>query len=280
MSDPVVTLGVLRLDGVDDSGVRWKVPGGGLTGWWGSPAPRFSSEPRPRAHGVWVGESWLGARTIGVECWIIGPDRASTLAAVNALTAACSLTDTTMAVEDSLVLSATVRRSDDVMVSWTNPTAAKVSLQMLARDPRLLGTLLSASTGLPSTTGGLAVPFTLPTSIAASVVSGQVSLTNPGTIDGPVMLRIDGPTSGPVVTHVTSGRQLVFASSLVLAAGEFVTVDMERHEVLAQGVASRNGWVTSRGWSAFEPGDNTWAFTQSGAAAGGLLTVSAVPAWM
>lgn len=282
MSDPVVTLGGLLLEGVDLEEVRWKVPGGGLTGWWGSPAPRMESTPRPRAHGVWVGEAFLEARTVGVEVWIVAPDRGRALAAVDRLIAACALTDTLLTVTDGgLTLSATVRRSDDVLVSWANEAAAKVSLQVLARDPRKLGDTLTASTGLPASAGGLIVPFTIPFTIDAQVASGQVSLTNPGTIAGPVMLRIDGPVVGPIVTHVNSGRQLVFAASLALGAGEFITVDLDRREVLAQGEASRNAWVTSRGWSAFEPGGNTWAFTSAGAAeAGALLTVQAQPAWM
>jgi hypothetical protein len=122
---------------------------------------------------------------------------------------------------------------------------------------------------------GLTIPFT----IDSTVVSGQVSLTNPGNVNGPVSLRIDGPVTGPVVTHVGSGRALVFSTSLTLGAGEFVTVDMERREVLAQGQSSRNGWVTGRGWSAFEPGSNTWSFSALAHDPGALLSVTASPAW-
>ena len=121
--------------------------------------------------------------------------------------------------------------------------------------------------------------FTIPFSIEAVTVTGQVSLVNPGNETGPVRLRIDGPCRGPVVTHVSSGAQLVFSSSLVLGAGEWIDVDMEARTVLANGQASRAPWITSRGWAGFTPGENTWAFTAAAFDADARLTVVATPSW-
>lgn len=115
--------------------------------------------------------------------------------------------------------------------------------------------------------------------IDADTVTGQVNLTNPGNESGPVTLRIDGPCQGPVVTHLSTGSALVFSSSLVLQAGEFLIVDMDARTALANGTANRAGYITSRGWSAFDPGDNTWAFTAAQYNAASQLTVTAVPAW-
>jgi hypothetical protein len=275
-----VILGGMPLSGVEpDTGVEWKVTS---IDWWNSPAPTPASTKRPNSHGVWVGESWLPGRTVAIVGTMTAPTPAAGEDAANRLARAAALTDTLLQVASPLPLSVVVRRSGDVIATPQEGqlTVWKWSVQLLAADPRKLGDPLQASTGLPSTSGGLALPFTLPTPISASVVSGLVSLTNPGSIAGPARLRIDGPVSGPIVTHVTSGRSLIFASSLELGAGEFLTVDMERRQVLAQGESSRNGWVTSRGWSAFEPGSNTWAFTSVGSTTGGLLTVTATPAWM
>jgi len=123
--------------------------------------------------------------------------------------------------------------------------------------------------------GGLTIPFT----IDAVTVTGQVSITNPGNETGPVRLRIDGPCRGPVVTHVSTGAQLIFSSSLVLGAGEWLEVDMEARSVLANGQATRAPWITSRGWSGFTPGPNTWTFTADSFDPEALLTVVATPAW-
>lgn len=283
MAEPIATLNGLTLAGTEaTTGVQWAVPRDGITGWWSSPAPRLSSSARARAHGSWVGDSFLSPRSIAITGWMFAPSNEAGEDAMNRLAAACSLAAGTLEVQsDAGTTHAAVLRSDDVAVSWQSGLrTAKWSVQMLAADPRRLGSALTATTGLPSTTGGLTIPFTLPATISAAVVSGQASLTNPGNMAGPVTLRIDGPITGPIVTHVNSGRQLIFATSLVLGVGEFVTVDMDRREVLAQGQSSRNGWITSRGWSSFEPGDNTWAFTSTGVATGGMLTVTATPAWM
>lgn len=124
-------------------------------------------------------------------------------------------------------------------------------------------------------TDALTISFT----IDAVTVTGQVSLVNPGNETGPVRLRIDGPCRGPVVTHVSTGAQLVFASSLVLGVGEWLEVDMEARTVLANGQATRAPWITSRGWSGFTPGENTWAFTAAAFDADARLTVVATPSW-
>ena len=136
--------------------------------------------------------------------------------------------------------------------------------------------------------------LTWPVTVVAAIVNGTVNgtvrppdedgravcaVTNPGTVNGQVRLRISGPTVGPIVTHVASGRSLVFASSITLGAGEWLDVDAEAQTVLANGQSSRSGWVTSRGWPLFEPGQNTYAFAAASFTSGALLTVTGTPAW-
>ncbi|GAA2183370.1 hypothetical protein GCM10009785_26670 [Brooklawnia cerclae] len=285
MSNPGLSLNGLSLIGVDAQGVVWHEP---EINWWDAPAPSYSSGKRPRANGVWAGDAWLAGRTVTVKGSLTAPSHDAAVAALDQLHAASRLTLTPLVMTDAgRVQTVQVRRSDETLVDWSSQLSPSYSSQFLAPDPRKLGTALTATTGLPSVTGGLTVGAsetlgTLPLIIDAQVVSGFVRLANPGTMSGPVVVRIDGPIEGPIVTHLNSGRQLVFASSLTLGAGEYVVVDMDAHTVLAQGqeTASRARWVTGRGWSAFEPGINTWALSQAGDAAGGLLTVTTQPAWL
>lgn len=279
---PYRTLGDLALYGVEpDTGVEWSVQGPDSSDWWNGGGSTVSARQKPRGHGAWAGDAFLPANHYVISGLVSAPSQSAMRDALDRLHAAASLSDTTLTVvEESTTRWATVRREDIVLVKNVHPTLARFSVQLLAVDPRKFGSLLTSSTALPSTTGGLSVPFTVPFTIDAVTVTGQVSLSNPGNIAGPVRLRIDGPVQGPVVTHVSSGRQLVFASSVVLGAGEWIDVDMERREVLANGQSSRNGWVTQRGWSSFEPGENTWAFTAVAHNAAALLTVSATPSWM
>lgn len=277
MVTPTVTLGSLDLDGVDADGVLWTCDP--LVGWQG-PASTLSVQQKPRGHGGWAGESFRTPRTVGVSGSIVAPTPALLEAALDRLNSATSLTGAVLTVHGaSGDRWASVRRSGQVLAPLVTNYHCDYSLSLVAADSRKFGQTLTTSTALPSSSGGLTVPFTVPFTISAVTVSGQVSLSNPGNVAGPVRLRIDGPVTGPVVTHVSSGRALVFASSLVLGAGQWVEVDMEARTVLENGQASRNGWVTSRGWSQFEPGDNTWAFTAMSYDAGALLTVTATESW-
>lgn len=272
-------LGMLDLNNVETSGVQWVLEN--VKGWGGSPASTISPQPKPRQRGAWGGLAYRKARSVVISgtCACPTPDLAWD--ALDRLNDADFDDDTTVRITESgRELSATVRRDGEVLPAWMGDTAFSYSLQLVAVDPRKMGADLTASTSLPSTTGGLTWPVSWPLIWPATTVTGQVSLTNPGNEVGPVTLRIDGPVTGPSITHVGSGLSLTFSTSLTLNAGEFVTVDMERREVLAQGqsAASRAKWVTSRGWSGFEPGVNTWAFSAAGGGTG-TLQVTATPAW-
>jgi len=64
-----------------------------------------------------------------------------------------------------------------------------------------------------------------------------------------------------------------------LGVGEFLTVDMDRREVLAQGQSARSGYVTSRGWFTLDPGDNVIAFSSVNYSETASLTVTTKPSW-
>lgn len=278
LSPGYATLNGLLLTGEDTStGVTWSMES--LDGW-GSPSSTTRMTQRVRGHGAWSGDGYLTHRSLAAQGWMLADTADAALDAIDTLIAATSLDSGLLTVEESgRHRSMTVKRSGEVLVRWEGDRSAWWSIQLVAEDPRKFGDELSGSTALPSTSGGLTVPFTVPLTIASTVVAGHVSLTNDGNIAGPVRLRIDGPVTGPVVTHVNSGRSLVFSSSISLGAGEWIEVDMERREVLANGQSSRNGWVTSRGWSQFEPGVNSWTFSATAYDPASLLTVIASPAW-
>lgn len=279
MIDVNVTLGSLPLYGTDAEGVTWFVARGSLDGWWGMPVSTISPQQRTRANGAWAGDAWLGARHLTLTGLIIAPTRPAAVAALDSLKAIAPTATTTLTVEDAGVpLSATVRRVDEVLPEWVNDTSVRYSIQFVALDPRKTGPVLTATTGLPSTSGGFTFPMTFPLTITATTVAGQVALENPGTTAGKVTMRIDGPITGPVITHVNSGRSLTFASSIVIPAGGWIDVDMDARTVLENGTASRSAWVTERGWSGFEPGMNVWAF--SAASGSGTLTVNGSPSWI
>lgn len=271
-------LGSLNLDSFEeDTGVVWTT---NTFDGWGATAGTLDVVQKPRSAGAWGGESFSTARSVALAGEMIAPDALAASDALDRLNDAASLYETALVVtEGGRERYMLVRRTDDVLVSWVDAESFKWSIQMVALDPRKFADELTASTVLPSSSGGLLLPATVPFSINAVTNSGQVSLDNIGNEAGPVVLRIDGPCTGPVITHVGSGLALVFASSLVLGAGEWLTVDMESRSVMANDQASRSGYVISRGWSQFAVGQNTWAFTAAGYSSASRLTVTATPAW-
>jgi len=270
-------LGSLDLNVLEASGVKWTTQS--VEGWGGT-GSSIAVANKPRSAGAWAGNGYAQPRHISIGGLIRASTEDAVSDAFDRLNEAVALEDTLLTItEGSRSRWCNVRRTDEVLRSDLSPTIAKWSLQVVALDPRKHGDALTASTALPSFSGGLSIPFTIPFSINSTRVSGQVNLTNPGNETGPVVLRIDGPCIGPVVTHVSSGLSLVFASSLTLGVGEWIDVDLEAHTVMANGQSSRANWITSRGWFGFTPGPNTFAFTAASYTPGALLTVTATPSW-
>lgn len=277
-----VTIGDFPISGTHDGGAMLTLES--IDGW-GVPAVDTAMVKRPRANGALLGEATLDARPIVLTGKIIAPTVSAQAALRTELFAQFTLTDTTLTVvEGGEPRYLTVRRSPaEVLLRHLSGHGNNVewSVQLIAADPRKTGDPLTGSTGLPSSSGGLTFPITFPIIFDATSVSGRVTLTNDGTAAGKVTLRITGGTSGlvgPQVTHVTSGRAITFATSLTIPEGVYVDVDMDAHTILEMGTASRTGWVTDRGWSAFEPGGNEWQF--SATSGDGTLEVTAWPSWM
>jgi hypothetical protein len=251
---------------------------------WSSAAPaRANVVLREGVDGQTASNLLTSGRPIILGGTVRAPDQMRLQAAIDqveALLAGDVRQDWLYVAEPHVTRRALVRRDQGTpQVAKMSPFTATWLLQLVADDPLRFGTDLVTSTRLPSVTGGLTIPFTIPFTISSTVVSGSCSLFNPGRITGPVRLRIDGPCAGPIVTHVGSGLALVFASSLVINAGEWLTVDMRAQTVLLNDLSSRAGYLTSAGFSGFEPGLNEWAFTNAIYDPAALLTVTAAPAW-
>jgi len=153
-------------------------------------------------------------------------------------------------------------------------------IELTCADPRRLGDGIVAQTGLASATGGITWPVTWPAVWAATSVSGNASVTNTGTVNGPLTFRIYGPVTAPSITHVNTGAVLGFSTGLSIAAGDWVDIDCEARTVLYNGQVSRNAFLISRGWPVFIPGGNTYFFTAGSFSSAALLRVTATQAWL
>lgn len=274
-----VAIGDLLLNTVDANGVYWILEK--LSGW-GSPGSTSELTQRARGHGATSSEGFLRARIMTLDGVIDAPTAEALSLAVDDLSAAVSLEGFTLMVSEAgRIRHSDARRQDEILISWLDGVTARFSIQIAAKDPRKFGDLITATTRLPFSEGGLTFPVTFPITFTGTSGSGVLRVNNPGNTQAPVWLRIDGPipAGGWTVTHIGKQQSLTFATALALGTGEFVTVDMDRREVLAQGQSPRSGYVTSRGWFSLDPGDNDIAFSAANYSSTASLTVSTKPSW-
>jgi len=278
----IVTLNGLLMDG-GSLGVRWSHRQ--LVGWADGAGTTLKRTQKPRAHGSWRSEAFYTDRTIIVTGRIAAADAGVVRDAVDAIKAACALDEVLLSVDEhGLVRTAMVSEADTPQITeYPTPLVKDYSLQLAAADPRKYGAEVAYSTQLPTSSGGLTFPITFPITFAATVVTGTIGISNPGNVESPIRMRVDGPCTGPIISHVAAGQQLVFASSYTLAAGNWLDIVMgggRELSVLENGQASRNGSITSRASFGLDPGANTVAFNAAVYDAASLLTVYASPAWL
>lgn len=277
--DPVAFGDLLFNSDDDANGVTWILED---FNWDDSAGSTVEVTQRARGNGGTASEPFFEPSVYTLTGKILAPTAAAGLAARDALSAAVTLDPFQLTVaEGDVVRHSMVQRQDQIIFKRLNATDRSFSIQVVAKDPRKFGDLVSVSTALPSSSGGLVRPSTWPRTWTGSSVTGKVQLNNTGNTQAPVWLRVDGPVpaGGWTVTHVGKKQALTFASSLALGVGEFVTVDMDRREVLSQGQSARSGYVTSRGWFSLDPGVNEIAFSAANYSSTALLTVSTKPAW-
>lgn len=275
-----VDLGDVTFGGVDDTGVSWHIAN--IEGWYG-PSTRTQLTPREADHGAWMGPVYLGERPLTLTGVIHAPSSAGLEAALERLLAACSLTDTTLTVWESVPKQCTVRRSGDPIITRIGAVAASYSLLVTAPDPRRYALVeQSPSTGLPFTSGGLQPPFTVPVTIDATTVLGQISATNAGTIATRPVFTIVGPVSQPRITVLYPGdgstiRSLAYSQDL--AAGDVLVIDTDTHTAMLGG-ASRRRWL-SGSWPDIPPGKTvSIQYRAAGYNASTTLTATWRSAWI
>jgi hypothetical protein len=276
----MISIGDLVLGDYDADGVKWSI--NDFDGWEGSPASTIEFEQRARDHGSTASEPFMTTRYMTIEGKIRAPSASLLEAAFKKLNAAVTLAPFQMLVSESGgVLNCMAQRQGAVIPKPITDTLATYSLLIAAKDPRKYGNLETYSTLLPFSHGGLIRPSTWPRTWTGVSTEGKILVNNPGDTQAPVWLRIDGPVpaGGWAAAHIGKQQTLAFATSLALEPGEFVTVDMQRREVMAQGQSARAGYVTSRGWFSLDPGMNEIGFSANSHSSTALLTLTTKPAW-
>jgi hypothetical protein len=273
------TIGGITFGTVDDDGVLWGLDT--LDGW-GSPSTTAEYTQKPRDHGAFSnGDAYLNERTVACGGIVAAPSVELRAQAEDRLCAAFAVNLTKLEVVEPGRSSrwAMVRRDGEVLTPQLSDLAFQWSAQVKAPDPRKYGDEIAASTGLPAKSGGLTWPVKWPIAWTGVAASGVISVANPGNIASPLVLRVYGPVTGPRIRHVASGVELVLASSYTVGAGSYLEIDMANRTVLEGGKASRNGWLTERGFFLLDPGPNDLIFSAAAYNPDAQLELTAYPAY-
>lgn len=282
-----VSIGGRRLYGTDDNGCEWLV--NDLSGVWDGVGTTHEHSARAWGDGWFANRSWRTGRSIVVGGVVVSPSAAAFAASRQALLSVLGADDT-----DLLVDAHGVRRlyrvrqdSGEPQIAPYGHRAWKFSIPLVSMSPYAFdaGDPLTGSTGLPSSSGGMRFPVVfsggppsgsgsgaVPWCFSEQVVSGNVSLSNPGGAPSPVSLRVDGPVKDPRVEHLPSGGVLELRAGL--GAGHFVVFDGATRQVLIDGRDPARGAVVRRGWSDALPGLNVWRFSAGEHSPGARLSVS------
>lgn len=281
LAGKTATLGGVTLGAVDSAGVAWTLDADSLQGW-DSPDVRTEYSEREADHGAWAGPTYLAARVITLAGKIVAPGLAALDAAIDQLSAAASLGDTVLTVAETVPKQCTVRRSGRLLLRLETDRIASYSVMLTAADPRRYSTVLqSQSTALPSSSGGLTLPVTLPIVITAGSTSGTLTLTNAGTIGSRPVLTVAGPVPGfNLLVSYADGtvRQLAYTDTL--NTGDVLVLDTDAHTAILNGTVSRRRYLSGP-WPEVPAGQTvTVSWNSAGTDPAALLTATVRSAWM
>lgn len=254
LSHVTASLDGFLLGAVHSSGVNVHVD---ISGWEGAPASTGQTTQRANDHGAWLDDAWYSARFPELLVRLRGASWDHVTSVLTELLATVPVSGTVeLLVYDGNLLTAQVRQSGEVGVK-RHGAAADVSIGLVAPDPRRYSPeVVTHSTGLPATTGGLRLPFRTPVRVVADVESGLITVSNDGTIETHPTFTVLGPSPTFTIINRTTGAALRFHDDV--PAGRSLVIDTRDRTALMDGTSPR---YVSGTWPAYLPGVNQVAFT-------------------
>jgi tail protein len=282
---PYFTVGGWSSSGIDAAGCRWV--NGPYSGWDEPPPVKGGSTPRPNAPGSFPGPVYDDERVVTISGWVICPDRATRSAAKTALAqvaVALRAGANVIGHLDEGDYEVTAKRASGWLSAPFGPLGWKYSAVVTCDDPYKYGPpLTSPPTGLPSAgTTGLVFPLFDGTGFlefGPPGATGQVTLSNTGTVETWPVFVITGPVSGGfTLTESDSGRRIVCPDDV--PTGAVFTIDAGSGLADING-ADRTADLTVAQWWSVGPGDaSTVQFNTTGPPGqAGTFTATIRPAY-
>lgn len=265
-------LGSIPLGETDADGNDWILYD--IEGWLAPASSSGTVTPRTARNGGWRSKAFYAPKGLTLRGTVVSAapnvgDIVDRLVDAIPLDIPQALTVFGVNYEDRLTF---VRQEGEPDIAIVSPYEASFSIGLVAPDPLKYGSIEQvAATNLPSSVGGLTVPFSVPFSINSVTVSGSAQVDNSGNAVTYPRVIIYGPVDDARLTNVATGETLF--TNLDIAAGEYLDLDFANHTAYLNGTASRRGNVSGT-WFSLAPGTNFIAFnspTYSAAASAQII---------
>lgn len=254
---------------------------------------RANFTPRARAHGGFTEPHFGGGAVLDLEFDISATSATSFQAAVLALEANTYPQPTTRPLWFQLpghglrtMQVQCIRRTVPLDVPFVFGLVVKAALQFYAPDPLKYGATITASTGLPTTSGGLVYPLSYPLAYGTTA-TGRITAQNVGSAATYPVFTVTGPqdAAGFQITSVEDGITLQYNGPL--GATDQVVIDTHTGSVLLNGSDRRQLLSFGGIWPSIPaaslsgtPGTRTFAFSTLGSyQAAASLAASWAPAF-
>lgn len=250
MSDTQVTWGSLVVGGGGDYHVEE------ITGWDDLPEITSYDQPRARGHGDHVGSQFARSRIVTVSGSIANRAARDSLARTLMTLSPVStdaITDLTIETFGQALSAGArlIRRSLPVGDNYP-AGAVPFALQWKCPDPLRYGAAQAPqSTGLPTSSGGMAFPMVFPMDFGTSGNPAQITLTNDGTAPAPIQATVTGSLPSGFEISTTAGQRIRY--ELSVSAGETLTLDTSVGLLTTNGGADRRAYLTVADWIQVPP---------------------------
>lgn len=170
-----------------------------------------------------------------------------------------------------------------VNVRVTGGFVKDFQFSFVAADGRIYSqdvTQTSASGSVATT--GAAFPLVFPINFGGGTgSSATVNAVNAGNFPSPIVARVSGPITSPVLTNTTTGESL-YIDNVTLIAGEYIDVDMLNRTVTKNDGANlyANVRFPNSVWWLLQPGANNVALGSSTSSGSSGVTISYRHVWV
>lgn len=237
---------------------------------------------RAWAHGSWSGAEWAEQVAVPMRLVVLATGAADYADRLHDLLAAFAPSSTDLELTFCLGGVEYLMRGRPRMVDPESRHIdghVYVQAAWVALDPGIYSaTQHQVQVGLPIATGGLTLPVAAPFSIEAEFVSGRRPITNAGTRDTGLQLRVDGPVETPQISLLTDAGTTTLRVHVTVESGQWLDIDTAARTVYLNGMASRRGKATGS-WPVLPPGTAEVAFAAASYEAAARLTVQWRDAW-